>query len=179
LLLRLGLESLLLSKADISTTSALAGYFLSCLDSVSVPSNNPPPVDILPVVYLSRRHLEKLRGLLSVFLECRVPGSDSIRSCLYNIATTCLSFLEFDDTSVSNLAWDVLAFVMQIESNAISDLLEQIKSKIHRATIHFLQTLVRINFELRNGVDFLKDWALLFDFDDSKSHLAHPDVAKV
>lgn len=166
------------SKLEMRQISALAANWLSTLDTVSIPSNVSPPGTISQVIYLSHRHLQKLCSLLVVFSEDIIPESDALTSCLYSHAMTCFSFLDFNDVSVSTLAWNGLTLIMKVNSEVVLGLMEQIEPKIHNATLGFLQVLIRTNFQLRNGVEFIKWWTFLLKAEIEKSSLFHPEVMK-
>jgi hypothetical protein len=129
----------------------------------------------LSVIYLSNRHLQKLCSLLQVFLKNPAPTSDALSSTLTFIATTCLSFLDFTDASVTKLAWNAL--VMNIDFDVVLSMMDQLNPRLQHATLDFLNILVTTNFKLRSGVEFIKHWTTLLDNAGGDSNvLEHPDL---
>ena len=176
ILLRLGLKALpqAFSKITPDQTSLLAATFLVKMDACAIPSSLNSG---LSVIDLSNRHLQKLCSLLQVFLENPAPPSDALSSTLASIATTCLSFLDFTDSSVTTLAWNGLALVMNIDFDVILSMMDQLNPRLQYATLEFLSIVVTTNFKLRSGVEFIKHWTMLFGNAGTESGvLGHPDL---
>ena len=158
LLLKLGLTALsrVSSGITVEQKSVLAATFLSSLDAFSTTT---PSSDSVPsVINLSIRHLSKLCGLLQVLFDCKPPQSDALSATLAAISTTCISFLDFADVSVSSVAWNALGLITKIDFDIVLGKMDHLYPRIHHATLEFLQILVSTNFKIRNGVEFMKQW---------------------
>ena len=176
ILLKIGLKALPKASLKITPdqTSLLAATFLATMDAFSLPSSLNSEHS---VIYLSNRHLQKLCSLLTVFIDNSAPPSDALSSTLTSIATTCLSFLDFADSSVATLAWNALALVMNIDFDVVLNMMDQLNPRLQHATLDFLNILVKTNFKLRSGVEFIKHWTTLLDNVGEESNvLEHPDL---
>lgn len=177
-LLKVALNGLSQASSIITSDqkSLLSALFLSSLDAFSVPLSSLSSDSASSIIFLSNRHLTKLCGLLQVFRDNIHPASDTLSSTLKSIVTTCISFLDFTETSVTTLAWNALALLMEIDFDVVLNIMDQLNPKIHHATFEFLRVVVMTNFKLRQGPEFLKHWAELLTNEDCKgSPLRHLD----
>ena len=117
---------------------------------------------------LSTRHLRKTSGLLKVFHNSPPPSSDALTATFTTIATTALSFLDFTDGSVSNLAWDALTWIMKIDFDIVLGMMEHLEPRLEVATVEFFQCVISTNFKLRTGVEFIRQWTELLKAVGSK-----------
>ena len=176
ILLSIGLDALIHASSKIAPDQAslLGATFLATMDAFSITSSLTSGMSI---IYLSNRHLQKLCSLLQVFLKTPAPPSDVLSSTLASIATTCLSFLDFTDTSVTKLAWNALALIMNIDFDVVLSMMDQLNPRLQHATLDFLNILVTTNFKLRSGVEFIKHWTILLDnIGAERNVLEHPDL---
>jgi hypothetical protein len=185
LLLRLGLSALTQESAkfSIEQRSILGASFLSTLDALSIPSPSAEP-GVSQVVYLSTRHLQKLCSLLQEFLENTPPSSDTLSATLTSLATTCIPFLDFNDTIVPVLAWNALALIMKIDFDVILvGSVQHLYPKLDHSTLEFLSVFVTTKFKMREGEEFLKMWTnLLWNVTPnsaSNSALRHSELIKL
>jgi hypothetical protein len=183
LLLKIGLEALNEAPSQSITTehkSLLGATFLSTLDSLSFTSPNSDTGDVLSVISLSIRHLQKLCNLLETFSKHPPPDSESLSATLTTISTTCLPFLDFSDRSVAVWGWKALALVMKIDFDVVLEIMGQIYPRMYTATLEFLSILVVTKFNIRNGVDFVKDWTgLLGNTDNQDTPLRDPELTRL
>ena len=182
LLLKIALEALKQAPQSITADqkSILGATFLSTLDSLSFPPPAPNSHDVQSVVSLSIRHLQKLCDLLQTFSENAPPDSDTLSATLTTISTTCLPFLDFNDRSVAIWGWKALALMMKIDFDIVLGIMVQISPRIHTATLEFLSILVITKFNIRNGVEFVKEWTEhLANTDDEKTSLRDSDLTRL
>jgi len=182
ILLELCLKSLSgipLSKLDNEQKSLLGSTFLSNLDNFSVSPSSPAPEKVPAVVHLSIRHLKRLSALLQVFRNYTPPPSDALSNTLTTLATTCLSFLDFNDPSVPTYAWNVLSMIMQIDFDVVLGMMEQLSLRLQDASSTFLEVLVMTNFKIRNGVEFVKLWCGMVNAASEESKLCDDSLVKL
>jgi hypothetical protein len=86
-------------------------------------------------------------------------------------------FLDFTELSVTTIAWNALALIMNIDFDVILSMMDQFNSRLQHATPEFLFIVVTTNFRLRNGVEFIKKWLdLLRLAETQESVLQYPDL---
>jgi hypothetical protein len=162
---------------DTVALPSLLKVALNGLSQTSVPPSSALTDSASSVIILSNRHLTKLCGLLQVFRDNTPPASDYLSSTLKPIAASCFSFLDFIETSVTTLAWNALALLMEIDFDVVLNMMDQLNPKLYRATFEFLRVVATMNFKLRQGTEFLKHWTELLRSEDAKgSPLRHPDL---
>lgn len=162
-LLSLGLSAANQTPTKLSPEqrSVLCASFLSTLDAFSIPS---PSIEdsVSQVAHLSTRYLEKLYGLLQIFLKNSPPSSDTLSTTLTTLAVNCIPFLDFDDVKIPSLAWNALALIMRIDFDVILiNIMQHLYPKLDRATTEFLSAFVSTKFKMREGEEFIKMWTNL------------------
>jgi len=149
------------SKLNDTQKSFLGAHFLSIFERLPIPAdcNEVDPDNQQRIVRLSLLYLQKLSGLLQHVLDKTPPASDALSQTLAALATTCLSFLDFDHHQIPDLAWYSLSQIMQLDFDIVLGMMEHITPRLYKATFTFLQVLVITNFKIRNGVEFIKQWS--------------------
>lgn len=70
--------------------------------------------------------------------------------------------------------------MMKIEFDVVLDIMVQIYARTHTATLDFLSILVVTKFNIRNGVDFVKEWTeLLADSPTEDTPLRDPELTRL